>query len=194
MTPSHRSMKGHAGADNRAQQVFIVVIALAAVLGLGAVATDQYLAVVTKRQAAGTYRAAKGDDYLHRRAPLYARDRQCLPSMVVRQSERSIHRQGRHQLRRRRGSGRRWSEELVERPYPRDQRRFPPLDADLSVVSAVTAKLEGRRPGLIFPGRTDALRQNSTSPAPKKVWLGARLSLHFWGGDSGCGVGANAAQ
>ena len=62
MTRSHRPMKGHARADNRAQQVFIVVIALAAVLGLGAVATDQYLAVVTKRQAAGTYRAAKGDD------------------------------------------------------------------------------------------------------------------------------------
>jgi hypothetical protein len=62
MTPSHRSMKSHAGAGNGAQQVFVVVIALAAVLGLGAVATDQYLAVVTKRQAAGTYRAAKGDD------------------------------------------------------------------------------------------------------------------------------------
>lgn len=55
-------MKGHAGAGNGAQQVFVVVIALAAVLGLGAVATDQYLAVMTKRQAAATYRAAKGDD------------------------------------------------------------------------------------------------------------------------------------
>jgi len=55
-------MKGNARADNRAQQVFIVVIALAAVLGLGGVATDQYLAAVTKRQAGGTYRAAKGDD------------------------------------------------------------------------------------------------------------------------------------
>ncbi|MFZ0777183.1 MAG: hypothetical protein WAM74_11900 [Xanthobacteraceae bacterium] len=62
MTRYARPVKGHARGDNRAQQVFIVVIALAAVLGLGGVATDQYLAAVTKRQAGGTYRAAKGDD------------------------------------------------------------------------------------------------------------------------------------
>jgi hypothetical protein len=62
MTRSRRSGKSHAGAGNGAQQVFVVVIVLAALLGLGAVASDQYLAVVTKRQAGGTYSAAKGDD------------------------------------------------------------------------------------------------------------------------------------
>jgi hypothetical protein len=62
MTRYARSTKANARADNRAQQVFIVVIALAAVLGLGGVATDQYLGAVSKRQAGGTYRAAKGDD------------------------------------------------------------------------------------------------------------------------------------
>lgn len=55
-------VKRHARAGNGAQQVFVVVFAIAAVLGLGAVATDQYLAVMTKREAGGTYRVAKGDD------------------------------------------------------------------------------------------------------------------------------------
>ncbi|MGO9682472.1 MAG: hypothetical protein ACLPTZ_07765 [Beijerinckiaceae bacterium] len=73
MTGFPRSVKGHARASNNgARQVIIVVIAIAAVLGLGAVATDQYLAVA-KRQAAGTYHAAKGDD-IYTGALLYVPD------------------------------------------------------------------------------------------------------------------------
>ncbi len=46
-------------ADNGTRQVSIVVIAIASLLGLGALATDQYL--ITKRQAAGTFEPANGN-------------------------------------------------------------------------------------------------------------------------------------
>jgi len=46
-------------ADNGTRQVSIVVIAIASVLGLGVLATDQYLA--TARQGAGTFESANGN-------------------------------------------------------------------------------------------------------------------------------------
>jgi hypothetical protein len=60
MTRFPRSVESHAHAGNGAQQAFIVVIAFAAVLGLGALAIDKYLAM-TNRAAGDTYQAAKGD-------------------------------------------------------------------------------------------------------------------------------------
>ncbi len=60
MTRFPRPVKRHAYADNGARQVFIVVIAIASVLGLGALATDQYL-TIAKRQSAGTFEAAQGN-------------------------------------------------------------------------------------------------------------------------------------
>ncbi len=61
MTRFPRPVKKHPSPGNGASQALIVVVAIAAVLGLGALATDQYIAAA-KRQAAGTYEAAKGDD------------------------------------------------------------------------------------------------------------------------------------
>ena len=61
MTRFPRPAKQRRSAGNGARQVLIVVVAIAAVIGLGALATGQYL-VATKRRAAGTYEAAKGDD------------------------------------------------------------------------------------------------------------------------------------
>lgn len=55
-----RSAKRHGRAGNGAGQVFIVVIAIASVLGLGALATDQYL-TIAKRQSAGTFESARGN-------------------------------------------------------------------------------------------------------------------------------------
>lgn len=60
MTRHARPGQYRARADNGARQAFIVVIVIAAVFGLGALATGQYLATA-KRQALGTFEpAAKG--------------------------------------------------------------------------------------------------------------------------------------
>jgi hypothetical protein len=61
MTRFPRPETRPARAGNGAQQAIIAVVAIAAVLGFGVLATDQYL-VAAKRQVAGTYMAAKGDD------------------------------------------------------------------------------------------------------------------------------------
>lgn len=58
--PVHRSGQSRARADNGARQVVIVVVAILSVLGLGALATDQYLAIA-KRQAAGSFESANGN-------------------------------------------------------------------------------------------------------------------------------------
>ena len=47
---------------NGSRQTLVAAIAIAAVLGLGAVATDQYVAVAQRQAANGTYAAAKDDD------------------------------------------------------------------------------------------------------------------------------------
>lgn len=60
MTRFSRPLKTHARSGHSAGQVFIVVTVIASVLGLGALATDQYLAIA-KRQTEGTFESAKGD-------------------------------------------------------------------------------------------------------------------------------------
>lgn len=44
------------------RQTLIVAIAIAAVLALGAVATDQYVTLAKREAAGGTYRASQDDD------------------------------------------------------------------------------------------------------------------------------------
>jgi len=61
MTRFPRPTKNHPRAGNGAAQTIVVVIAIAAVLALGALATNQYL-VAAKRQAAGTFEASNDDD------------------------------------------------------------------------------------------------------------------------------------
>jgi hypothetical protein len=61
MTRFPRPAKQHPSTGHGARQTFVVVVAIAAVLGLGAFATDQFIGTA-KRQAGGTYQAAKGDD------------------------------------------------------------------------------------------------------------------------------------
>jgi len=61
MTRFPRPTKNHPRAGNGAAQTIVAVIALAAVLALGALATNQYL-VAAKRQAAGTFEASNDDD------------------------------------------------------------------------------------------------------------------------------------
>ena len=61
MTRFRHPVKRHARAGNGAQQVSIVVIAIASLLGLGAVGTDQYLAASSVRPGART-EPRKGDD------------------------------------------------------------------------------------------------------------------------------------
>jgi len=47
---------------NHTRQTLVVAIAIAAVLGLAAVATDQYMTIAKRAAAGGTYRAADDDD------------------------------------------------------------------------------------------------------------------------------------
>jgi hypothetical protein len=47
---------------NGSRQTLVAAVAIAAVLGLSAVATDQYIAVAKRQAANGTYAAAKDDD------------------------------------------------------------------------------------------------------------------------------------
>jgi hypothetical protein len=54
------SRQSHAHADDGARQVIIVVTVIASVLGLGALATDQYLEIA-KRQSAGTFEPANAN-------------------------------------------------------------------------------------------------------------------------------------
>ncbi len=58
--PGARSGHGRGRADNRVRQVSIVVIGIASVLGLGALATDQYL-TMAQHQFPGTFETAKGN-------------------------------------------------------------------------------------------------------------------------------------
>jgi hypothetical protein len=72
MTRFPRRGARRARAGGGAQQAAIAAVAIAAVLGLGALTTGQYL-VAAKRQAARTYTPAKGDD-IYTGAVLYMPD------------------------------------------------------------------------------------------------------------------------
>ena len=61
MTRFPRPAKKITRAGYGARQAFIAAVVIAAVLALGALATDQYL-VAAKDQAVGTFEAATGDD------------------------------------------------------------------------------------------------------------------------------------
>ena len=58
---STRSAKNRPHGRSNLRQVFFVVVALGSTLGLGALATDQYV-VLSQRQAAAAVAAANGDD------------------------------------------------------------------------------------------------------------------------------------
>lgn len=57
-----RPAKARARSVSGARQIFVVAGAIGAVLALGAVATDQYMALTKQAAAAGTYRASQDDD------------------------------------------------------------------------------------------------------------------------------------
>jgi len=63
-----RSRPGHG-----TRQTLVVAIAIGAVLALGAVATDQYIAVAKRAAAGGTYQASK-DDGIYTGSILYMPD------------------------------------------------------------------------------------------------------------------------